>query len=133
MTGRINQLMARTPFSAAALFFTVCFLEAQAQHSDIVQADIDQEAPLTSETKIRTMAECRVLVDRTEKIACMTEARNAQQALRDVQHAAKLAALDRQLANEREESRELESTIGGFAKTLEIAERLEAEGEQQDQ
>lgn len=81
-----KQLMAERKIGTGmaailAPLLAACGPEAGAQQ--VTQADRPgpiQVAAVTTETRARTMDECRALADKTEKIACMTEARDALRA-----------------------------------------------------
>lgn len=60
------------------------------------------QAAVTTEPRILTMAECRALADRDEKISCMTAARDALRA--------ENSDLERELEAERETGRQLDAT-----------------------
>ena len=133
----IKQFMAERKIGtgmAAILvpLLAACGPEAGAQQA--TQADRPepiQVAAVTAETRSRTMAECRALADRTEKIACMTEARDALRA----ENAAKrveFAEDSETIAANDTAIQERLTTVEGLTKGLEIAENLQAQREQQE-
>jgi len=99
-----------TALALAGSLLAACGPEAGAQQ--VTQADRPepvQVAAVTAETRSRTMAECRALADRTEKIICMTEARDALRA----ENAAKrleLAEDAETIAGQEQEATELATT-----------------------
>lgn len=123
--------MKKGPLAAAALLLAACS-EAGAQSQETPQPEAVQVAALTSKTKTRTMAECRVLADRTKKRACMIAAQDAQQALRDAQHATELAAVDRKIETERETGRELDTTNDVLSSEIDQIYREAAQSEDGD-
>lgn len=112
-----------TALVLAGSLLAACGPEAGAQQATQVdRPEPIQVAAVRAETRTRTMAECRTLADRTEKIACMTEVRDALRA--------ENAAIDTAIETEREANEQRRTTVEGLTRGVELAEALQAEREQ---
>ena len=96
------------------LYSSLCALSLEAYEQRV---EVDQGETLVSETETPTMAECRVMAERPEKIACMTKAHDAiraENAALDQERAEQAettAALGRNLKAIRAETRSLRSPL----------------------